>query len=200
MVCPVCFIELPASGVCDEHGAAVKKTALPSVSAPEKPALTVRPAKGKNELDEFFVAAREYLNGLGLQHLTLRWDRGRNRLGSTRFIFGKAIEITLSRYMFEHLSDKERWNTLTHEAAHALLPHSEGHSRAWQQKHRELGGDGQRCADVSVREDAYKWVGTCPNGHTIKRHQKSKKMYMVSCSKCDPRWNANFMFKWKQNF
>src|SRR5690606_22650627 len=143
MVCPVCFIELPASGVCDEHGAAVKKTALPSVSAPEKPLTVAPPKAGKTDsLDAFFREVRTYLNGLGLERVRLEWDRGQNRLGSTKFRLGVPVTITLSRPRFTHMSDKERWNTVTHEAAHALAPYGAGHGPEWQRKHRELGGDG----------------------------------------------------------
>jgi predicted SprT family Zn-dependent metalloprotease len=106
--------------------------------------------------------------------------------------------------LYEHLSPEKQMNTITHEIAHALVGHVHGHDHVWRRKHLELGGDGRTCSDMefdeTTKKKVFKYLGKCPNGHTVTRAARSEKMYILSCSRCSPVYNPLYMFTWTQNF
>lgn len=75
------------------------------------------------------------------QGWSFQFDRAKKRLGLTRF-YDKTI--TISHYMTSAATEAEFMQTLYHELAHALLPHSVGHGPQWKSLAKKLGYKGQR--------------------------------------------------------
>ncbi|UOK18137.1 SprT-like protease [Gordonia phage Switzerland] len=131
--------------------------------------------------------AREIAHDLMLEHgLLLSWtfkfDRARRRAGQCHY--GKR-EISLSAPLLSVRSYEESLNTITHEIAHALVGAKAGHGPEWARKHRELGGDGERCFTLEASDPTAPWIGTCGHGKTWDRYRAPKLGSRWSC-KCVP--------------
>jgi hypothetical protein len=67
----------------------------------------------------------------------------------------KTVRLQLNEELFARLDDTERWNIISHEAAHgicfAIGKWSDGHGPIWKNIHRKLGGDASRCHDLEVQ-------------------------------------------------
>lgn len=101
--------------------------------------------------------------------------------------------ISLSRTLVALNSEEQVLNMLLHEIAHGLKP-LDHHNNAWKETARSIGCDGERLYDHTVTRPQFKYVGTCPNGHSINRYRKR----VVSCSKCCPMFNESFLFRWNK--
>lgn len=113
--------------------------------------------------------------------------------------------IYLSRFYLNHNTEEATMNTITHEIAHALVGPGNGHNRVWRAKHIELGGNGSRTFSISgdLKKEyakAAKWTGTCVGGHAISRNRLTQVARNSSCSQCSPTYNADYRFKWTQNY
>lgn len=204
--CTTCFLVRSAVGTCDCEESLSNVTAvLERPIAPPKAVTDPRELVADGDLVNVQRVTRALMDYYGLAHVKFEWNNSKRRLGTTwsNAIMGPYL-ILLSRSLFEHMSPEQRMNTITHEIAHALVGHGHGHDYAWQQKHRELGGDGKRCTDLDLSDadesKIFKWTGTCPGGHKTHRAAKSEKMFKMSCSKCLPYYSEQHKFSWTQNF
>ena len=77
----------------------------------------------------------------GLTGWTIRFNTARRTAGTCNHA---QRVITLSKYLLAQRSYEDSLQTITHEVAHALTP-GHSHDYVWQRKHREMGGNGQRC-------------------------------------------------------
>jgi predicted SprT family Zn-dependent metalloprotease len=100
---------------------------------------------------------RDLLTEHGLTDWRVAFNRAKRQLGSCNY---KTRTITLSLFALAQRSHADSLNTITHEVAHALT-RGHGHDRVWQLKHRALGGDGRRCVDAALNDDAAPWVAAC---------------------------------------
>lgn len=70
--------------------------------------------------------------------------------------------IEVSREAIKRNSLTSLFNTCTHEVAHALAGHEEGHGPRWQEIHRQMGGTGERCGSYeSGKPGRYEAVADC---------------------------------------
>lgn len=121
------------------------------------------------------------------------WDRSFRRFGAAHF---KTKTITISKHLTEINSDEEFYKIVYHEISHAIAGYNAGHGTAWADVIRSFGQEPNRCHDVAIAEDQYKYVGRCPNGHEIRRFRLTAKAKRVSCAKCSPIYNAAFRYNW----
>jgi predicted SprT family Zn-dependent metalloprotease len=148
-------------------------------------------------LRDVYELAEKLLADNGLTDWSIEFDGSKLRAGVT---YTSQHKIGLSARLTA-LWDIDQCRTLIlHEIAHALCPPSAGHNAIWRRKCRELGIKPERCYSQSeVPGVMPRWVGTCPNGHTLMHHRKTAKMYRVSCGKCSPKFNAAYKFTWREN-
>jgi hypothetical protein len=68
-----------------------------------------------------------------------------------------TVKISLNETLFKSLSDEERWNILSHEAAHGVCfktgAWKDGHGPIWKVWHRRLGGSAERTHDHEVKHN-----------------------------------------------
>jgi predicted SprT family Zn-dependent metalloprotease len=142
---------------------------------------------------DLFRAEREakmLMAAHGLTGWRFEWDNAKRRFGRCRH---SDRLISLSRVLTVQRTEDAVRNTMLHEIAHALVGASHGHNEVWRRKALSIGCDGRRCSADKV-EMTYKWHGVCPNGHTIKRHRKSKGDQ--SCVRCHPTFDRRFLIRW----
>lgn len=90
-------------------------------------------------------------------------------------------------------------HTLLHEIAHALLGPGYGHGRVWMRQAIALGISPERCGSAA-REGLkvpFRYVGTCPNGHTMGRMRLPKGRR--SCARCSSRYDERYVVTWGEN-
>lgn len=150
--------------------------------------MTITPAQAH-------IIARETMAKHGLTGWTYSLDNAVRRSG---VCYHQKRRISMSRKVLEGMDMVQFMNTLTHEIAHALVGPGHGHDGVWRTKHYELGGNGYRQSRVDTSHIVPKWLGTCPNGHTISRHRLTARSRNGSCPTCSPVFNPNFKFKWTE--
>ena len=113
----------------------------------------------------------------------LRFNTNKSRLGLTRYARdGGPPVIELSLAFLQHATRECIYATLLHEATHALVGHGYGHGPTWQALNRQLGGDGQRCAQqteatqaVRTRQQtAYPFELRCTGNEDHKRYPRTR--------------------------
>ena len=134
-----------------------------------------------------------------------KFDRAVRRSGCCHW--DKKI-ITISKALSTTAPNEEIvTNTILHEIAHALCSRTEGHGRAWKAKHREIGGNGNRCTTGynyskfnTLRRNRRTFIGVCPNcaRETIRSRRND-----IACSLCCRKYNNNryspaFKFMWQE--
>ncbi|ASR87250.1 SprT-like protease [Mycobacterium phage LastHope] len=107
----------------------------------------------------------------GLIGWTVAWDNARRRAGQCRY---STRTISLSRALLRQRSYDDTMMTITHEIAHALVGPKHGHNAVWAAKHRELGGNGQRCFEHL--DESAPWMGTCSHGKKFARYRAPKRL------------------------
>lgn len=94
--------------------------------------------------------------------------------------------LELSTTLLEHATPHDIYDTLTHEAAHALLP-GDYHGPRWVRLHQAMGGSGERCGQKHTKQE-YKYYLVCPNGHAIGRNkQTGEELYALGRHRVDRR-------------
>lgn len=117
----------------------------------------------------------ELLRTHGLDGWHVHFDNARRRAGACSY--GRR-QIRLSLPLMAQRPYDATQKTITHEIAHALCP-GHNHDHVWAAKHRELGGDGQRCFE-HVDETA-PWVGTCEHGKKFMKYRRPKRLEGWRC-------------------
>ena len=107
-------------------------------------------------------AARDRVEDLIEDHSLYGWtfviDHAKNRVGQCRYT-SKEIGISLSHLQYgtpEAIED-----TITHEIAHAIAGHGEGHGPRWASVHRSLGGSAEKYADRDEGAPTYRYEAVC---------------------------------------
>jgi len=128
----------------------------------------------------------------GLRGWKLTLDHSRRRAGQCKY---QTRTISISRYLTELHSEDEVRDTILHEIAHALTP-GDGHGEVWRRTCLAIGGNGQRTHSAATVPG--RWLGTCPSGHTVRRHRMTKRLQQgVTCATCDPHnYNPRFLMRW----
>lgn len=141
--------------------------------------------------------ARALLAVHGLHGWTIKLDRQVKRAGSCDY---RTRTISLSRVLTELWPEHEVRDTVLHEIAHAIAGPAAGHGPDWRRVALAIGSNGQ--AKYKTTEDTppvpFRYVGTCPNGHTSGRHKMSKAIKLgASCGRCAPnRFDARYRLVW----
>lgn len=135
--------------------------------------------------------ARTLLRENGLVHWTFKFNSNKRLRGVCKY---GPRRIEISRHLVT-LGEAEARNTIAHEVAHAVVGVIHGHNHVWRRKAIALGCDGQRCGKSMNVEP--KWIGTCPVGHTMKRHRRPSRR--VSCVRCSPRFDELYLFIFRLN-
>lgn len=104
--------------------------------------------------------------------------------------------ITISGSIAKLNSKTEVQDTILHEIAHALAPRGSQHGSDWQEIAVKVGARPERCMDANLPVPPARYIGTCPNGHTV----ESIRMRRCSCGKCSGgKFNLKFLIRWTQN-
>jgi predicted SprT family Zn-dependent metalloprotease len=138
----------------------------------------------------------------GLNGWTFKWG---NEVGRFALCNCALKEITLSRPMTEHETNRERiTNTILHEIAHAIHCNENNgktnHDDHWQRIAKSIGCNGNRCtsADTVDMKKFVKWVAQCGNcGKEFYKYTKPKGA--TSCSTCDAKYNPKYELDFKFN-
>ncbi|ATN88149.1 hypothetical protein SEA_CINDARADIX_76 [Mycobacterium phage Cindaradix] len=109
----------------------------------------------------------------GLTGWTVKYDNARKRAGQCNY---RDRTISLSKHLLAHRSYEDSMQTITHEIAHAIVGPGHGHDHVWARKHRELGGNGQRCFEMEGIDPTAPWVGTCGHGKQYARYRAPKRL------------------------
>jgi len=146
-------------------------------------------------LDQIRADARAAMDAHGLPDWNLRFDSAVRRAGITRFD-RKVISLSapiMRRYAEDGATDEIR-ETILHEIAHALAGHRHGHDATWRAIARGIGSTGLRTVAPAAPTIEPDWVGTCPAGHTMRRHRRPSGV--GSCSQCARRFDDRFLLTW----
>lgn len=133
---------------------------------------------------------------------TFKLDNAKRRFGCCKY---NKKQITLSKFLLPHVAnDSDIIDTILHEIAHALVGSRHGHDHVWKAKAIEIGCKAQRCGGDKIKDRSelaktYKWIGTCPNGHVMKRYKLTTRTKRGSCSRCSNSYNPDYLFTWKEN-
>ena len=135
--------------------------------------------------------ARSLLDEHGLREWKVALDRAKTRAGATHF---RTRRITLSGPLTRaHDEDLVR-DTILHEIAHALVGSAHGHDRVWKAKAREIGASDQRCFSSEAARELAPFIGTCSNGHEVRRHRRPTRL--IACAECSPSFDPAHLFTW----
>jgi len=144
--------------------------------------------------NEVKILAITLMQRHGLSTLTwkFQFDNARRRLGFCNY---RRKTISLSKNYIPLLDIEEIVDTTLHEIAHALVGRKNGHNHIWREKAIEIGCNGERLYHGEAHVMP-KYKGTCPRcGRVILRHRKK----IISCSRCDSRFNRELLFVWELN-
>src|SRR6476661_4920162 len=108
------------------------------------------------------------------------WSRGTTVHGQCSYT---RRVIKLSKPYALVATQDQIFNTITHEIAHAVVGSGHGHDFVWQNKHRQLGGNGKRCSTVSVPR-AINYVLTCEGKCWTANYQRRPKLEGRICRRC----------------
>lgn len=138
-------------------------------------------------------------NGLTADGWQFEWSNGKTVFGVCRS--SKKV-IALSRTLTRLNDEDQVLDTILHEVAHAIAGHAAGHGYEWKRVARSLGCRAERTVQDAVTPEP-KWIGTCPNGHTAKRHRLTTQARKVACGTCcrqlnRGRYTPQFLFHWTQ--
>ena len=143
------------------------------------------------ELMQARELAREAMDAHGLSDWGLRFDRAVRRAGACRY--GDRV-ISLSAPLTRLHDEADVRDTVLHEIAHALAGPRAGHGPRWRETARRLGASPQRCLPEDAPRIPGRWLGVCPQGHTIDRHRRPGRV--ISCRRCAPGFRADAVFTW----
>lgn len=144
--------------------------------------------KDRHSAEKF---ARDLLDNLGLTELGWRigWNNRKRAFGLCDY--GKST-IYLSRFLFPTMTAAEVYQTIVHEAAHALAPGAM-HGARWKQTMRRLGVPADRCGEYTEEGLAAvarvaKWRTECDCGACSQpRLRRPNRKYFLGyyrCRKC----------------
>lgn len=141
------------------------------------------------KLSEAMNLAKDLMKHYELDDWKFEFDNAVRRFGCCKFntkTISLSEKLTLSNDL-KHVED-----TIRHEIAHALAGAQAGHGHVWKRKAVELGCRPSPYCSREVVSVPRAFEGTCPNGHKTQSHKRNR----LSCSKCDRKFNSNYMFTW----
>ena len=97
--------------------------------------------------------------------------RGKTYLGICRYR-NKLIQITHNYLSKKDVSITSYLDTINHEVAHSLTK-GHNHDKVWKEKCISLGGNGNTCGSISLREEFYKYKYGCNKGCSYLRYTKN---------------------------
>lgn len=139
------------------------------------------------------LAEKQMGEHLDLDFWSFGFDSAKKRLGVCKY---DQQLISLSRYFVDLHSLDEIDQVMRHEIAHALAGSKAGHGPKWKKIASELGYNHVKISGDEIGNATARYLGTCPNGHTVYRHRKPKRA--LSCSRCSSRFDHNFLISWSE--
>ena len=122
---------------------------------------------------------------------SFRFDRATTRLGQCDH---RSRSISVSRHLSLKATPDEVTQVLLHEIAHAVAGPRAAHGPRWRSIARSIGYHGGRTHTIEPALERARWRGVCPHGHEVIRFRKPGKP--VSCSRCDRRFNQDYLMTW----
>lgn len=93
--------------------------------------------------------------------------------------------IKLSMPYVKVANQDQIFNTITHEIAHAVVGVGHHHNFVWRAMHIKLGGNGERCSEVSVpREMSANYLLSCTGECWTAKYIRRPKTVGRICKKC----------------
>jgi len=122
------------------------------------------------------------------------FDRSIRRFGACHY--GLKM-ITLSEALTLANKPELVRTIMLHEIAHALAGRGTNHGKKWQQICLSIGGDGNRCYSTKTTNTVpARYIGTCPNGHTIKKYRKPRSK--SSCGACSNKFDERYLVTYRE--
>jgi len=148
------------------------------VDVDDAPTLTTSPESGAfMTVGDARRITLRLLSAYGLNGWVVSFDNARRRAGACNYA---RRTILLSKPLLAQRSYADSMMTITHELAHALTP-GHKHDHVWAAKHRELGGNGQRCFDHA--DETAPYIGVCAHGKTFSKYRAPRPGAQYRC-KC----------------
>lgn len=143
------------------------------------------------DLRQAWELGRELMDEHGLVEWELVFDRARRRAGACRY---RDLTISLSAPLTRLHEPEHVTDTVLHEIAHALAGPRAGHGPRWRATAVAIGASPERCLAEDVPRIEGRWLGVCPQGHTVDRHRRPTRVQ--SCRRCSPRFDIGALLEW----
>ncbi len=111
------------------------------------------------EFSSFLISANRLLREFNLIDWSINFDNARRRAGVC--IYNKR-ELSFSIHFLRNSSEKEIYDTLLHEIAHALVGPKNGHNNVWKKKAIDIGCSAQVYHNYEFSKP--KWIKFCIQG------------------------------------
>ena len=111
------------------------------------------------EFNNFLLNANSKLMDFDLSDWSINFDNAKRRAGAC--IYSKR-ELTFSVHFLRNSSEREIYDTLLHEIAHALVGPKNGHNNVWKKKALDIGCTARVYHNYEFSRP--KWIKFCSQG------------------------------------
>jgi predicted SprT family Zn-dependent metalloprotease len=164
--------------------------------------------------DELMSRTWEYDDmTFNLKQLGWTWGYSTRKraLGTAHYnIMTGGGEVLISKTLLSVNLDKNPKkfeDTIRHEIAHAIdyiIRDRSGHDLPWQRIAMAVGAV-PSTGTKKIESAPKKWSGTCPNGHSFKRHRLVESARFGACPRCckehnGGKYSSEYIIRWVKNF
>ena len=145
------------------------------------------------DVEKANTLARALLDSQGLT-VSLEWHNRKLCAGTTHFIGGQCVCISLSRPITAINSEEQVRDTVLHEIAHAKAGLRAGHGPAWKTLARSIGARPEPCCSSDTVQVPGKYFAVCPVCSTeLNKYRRPKAGARYMCGACNRKGIKSFV-------